>query len=315
MFLQKPKSPLTIPPELLSPVTLGGLHGRMARLPAKKSGQKKIVFIHGQHAALERFYTTLEFLNDYGEVIMPDLPGHGGMTSFYKVGKKPTYDAYADYLYTFLKANDLTKDIVLIGNSRGLQNLTRMFQKYPESQKWTSQVIGLAGFGAGSDFHIPMRFKIIFYAICYASVSWLGSKLITILFFNRLSLRVMISVFKRFKAKMQNDDSNLRKDMARMEEYLWYVNDHRTHAYTVLAMFKGDLRRYTNTKIKLKLHNIVTEHDQYFDHKRVAKTCRDLYESYEESPLDLKVHTPSMIATKEDVAAVIPEQTKKLLLS
>jgi hypothetical protein len=79
-------------------------------------------------------------------------------------------------------------------------------------------------------------------------------------------------------------------------------------------MFKDDLRRYSNEKIKLTLHNVVTAHDQYFDNTRVEKTCRDLYEGYEASPLDLKIHTPSMIATKDDVAAVIPEQTKKLLL-
>lgn len=287
----------------------------MAHLPARKDGGKrKIVFIHGQHAALERFYSTLQFLNDYGEVYMPDMPGHGGMTSFYKIGKKPTYDAYADFLYTYFKSQNLTKDVTVIANSRGLQNMTRMYQKYPDSQRWIGLNIGLAGFGAGSDFHLKKPLKYFIYGISYPSATYIGSKIIGGVVFNRLSLKLMIAIFKRFKAKMQSDDTNLREDMVRMEQYLWFVNDHRTHAATALAMFKDDLRNYSDEKIKLTLHNVVTAHDQYFDNKRVEKTCRDLYEGYEASPLDLKIHTPSMIATKEDVAAVIPEQTKKLLL-
>lgn len=314
MFTKRTTAPITVPDGLIKELKINGMTGRMAYLPAKKKGAKTIVFLHGQHAAIERYWSTLEFLNDYGEVIMPDMPGYGGMTSFYKIGKKPTYDNYADYLYTFLKTQKLTKDIWLMGNSWGLQNMTRMFQKYPETQDWVAQPIGLAGFGAGSDFHVTTRFRVLLFMLIYPASTWLGSKLLGFVAFNRVSIKVLMAAFSKAKAKMQSDDSNLKKDMVYMEEYLWTVNDHRTHATTAISMFRDDLRRYSKEKIHLKLHNVVTAHDQYFNNAHVRETMEDLYDSYQDSPLDLHVHNPSMIATKEDVAALIPEQTKKLLL-
>lgn len=282
-------------------------------MPDKKFRNKKIVLIHGQHAAIERYYSMCEFLNDYGEVIMPDLPGFGGMSSFYQIGLKPSYDNYADYLYTFLKTQELTEDIWLVGNSFGAQCMTRMLQKYPDSQAWIRQPIAVAGFAAGSNFHVSNKFRFLLFPLIYVGQTRLGSSLIKLVAFNRFSLNLMINVFSRFKAKMQNDDQNLKSDMMAMEKYLWSVNDKRTHAKTAIMMFRYDLTRYSSKKIKHKLHNLITDHDQYFDNQSVEESFRKLYLGYETSLLNLKIHNPSMIADKQAVSELLSEEVKELL--
>ena len=92
-----------------------------------KKTKKRFVVLHGLHASLERMYAVSQLIYEYGEVYQPDLPGFGGMDSFYKIGRVPNYDEYADYLYTFLKSQKLTENIWFFANSFSAQILTRMF--------------------------------------------------------------------------------------------------------------------------------------------------------------------------------------------
>lgn len=309
-------SPVHIPTEYVKRINMNGLSGRFLHLPAlKKRGPKSkpILFVHGQHASLERCYSISQFLNDYGEVYQPDLPGFGGMKSFYSIGRTPDYDAYADYLYTFMRGQNLTKDVTFFSLSFGSQVMTRMFQKYPETAGWTKQAVSLVGFGAGSNFHLPSWYRWPTHLLAHIASNRLGVAVINILFFNRLSLNLMLILFSRLKSKMQSDDANLKRDMVRMESHLWRINDHRTHGKTALMMFNGDLRKYSDDKIPLTLHNVMTKHDQYFDHAAVKNTFLELYEDYKEYDLDLEIHAPSLIADKRDVDNMVPEAAKKLL--
>lgn len=313
----KAKPPFEIPKKYLSDIHFSGLQGRLLHLPqpAKVKKPKTFVVFAGQHASLERMYSIAQLLNEFGEVYMPDLPGYGGMTSFYKIGKKPTYDNYADFVYTFLKTQKLNKDLWFFGNSFGSAVMTRLFQKHPESQKWTKQPIAFVGYGAGSNFAVSFWYRLWIGLMVNTVSTRLGAFLFEKLIFNRFSIHIMLYFFSRAKAKMQSDSDNLKKSMIMMEKYLWSVNDHRTHAACVKMMFKDDLRHYPGGKIKLTLHNIATENDQYFDNKRVKKTFEDLYEKYETSPLTLQVHSPSMIADKDTVRAMLSDEALKLLAS
>lgn len=282
-------------------------------MPAPKGKNKKIVYIHGQHHALERFYTIAEFLNDYGEVYMPDMPGFGGMDSFYTIDKQPTYDAYADYLYTYLKSQKLTSDLYILASSFGSQVMTRMFQKYPESVSWVKVPVAFVGFASGSNFHVSRLYKAFILALAYPASTRLGVAIINAVGFNPISMRIFLWIFSFIKSKMQHEDPATKKEMVAMERMLWSVNDHRTHAATALLMFKGDLRRFSKQKISHTLHNIMTDNDQYFDNQEVKDAFLELYEGYEASNLDLHVHAPSMIASKQDVAEMMPLGVKHLL--
>src|SRR4051812_41134485 len=92
------------PEDFIVPLNMNGLKGRMLYAPTKnKKHNREILVIYGHHAMLERWWGLVENLQAYGNVCMPDLPGFGGMDSLYKIGRKPDFDAYADYLAAFIK--------------------------------------------------------------------------------------------------------------------------------------------------------------------------------------------------------------------
>ena len=88
----------------ISLLRLDNFRGRMLTCPAQDPNQgRQIIFVSGHRTSLERYQGLAAALAEFGQVISPDLPGFGGMTSFFKVGLTPSLDNYADYLYSFIK--------------------------------------------------------------------------------------------------------------------------------------------------------------------------------------------------------------------
>ena len=59
------------------PLDMNGLSGRMLCLPAQAGKKREILFVPGLHTSLERLFGVIEYLNKYGGVTLPDLPGFG----------------------------------------------------------------------------------------------------------------------------------------------------------------------------------------------------------------------------------------------
>src|SRR5690606_25578127 len=97
----------------LKAININGMSGRMVHIK-KPQAKKVIVYIHGLHTSAERHYSLCQFLSDFGEVYAPDMPGFGGMDSFYSIGLKPSYDSFADYIYTVIKSLKIHKDQKLV---------------------------------------------------------------------------------------------------------------------------------------------------------------------------------------------------------
>lgn len=289
-------------------INIGGLRGRLVKYESQTTGNNKFLIVSGHHTAHERMISFAEFLADYGDVYMVDLPGFGGMDSFRKIGKSISYDNYAEFLYTILKTQKLTKDVTVFSVSVGTQFVTRLFQKYPESQKWVSQSIGFVGFGAAKDFAMGGIYKFIILIYATLASTRVGALLAKIILLNRYSLKAAMTLFSKFKSKMKTDDTALRKMFIQMEVYLWIVNDMRTQSLTTLMMFNTDLRKYSDDLITVPFHNIVTKEDQYFDTKEINKTFRDMYTMYKPHYLEMGAHMPSMIADKAAVAKLFNQQ-------
>ncbi len=305
------KSPVTIPSEYLEPISLGGLEGRLMHLPS--TAKRKIVFISGHHTAHERTYAIAQLLQDFGEVFAPDIPGFGGMNSLYSVDMDVTYDNFADYLYTFMKSQKLTSGITMFATSFGSQIVTRMLQKYPDAVEWIDDCIGFVGFGAGKDFNMNLPYKLGINAIIYPASTRPGAWVLQNVFFNPISMSIIMAVFSRAKAKMHSDDDNMKSNMIDMEKYLWEIGDARTHARTTISMFRDDLRNYADTPVPITFHNIITDNDQYLSSESIADTFGDIYEKYVPHTFDSHVHMPSMISGKEEIKGMIPAGIQKLL--
>src|SRR3989344_2022937 len=132
-----------IPADYILPLYMNGLSGRMLRMAPPKNSKLEILFIYGHHASLERYFGVGELMNKYGGLSVPDLPGFGGMDSFYKIGEKPTLDNFADYLASFIKLRYKNKRFVVAGYSLGVVIITRMLQKYPELSKKVEMVVSI----------------------------------------------------------------------------------------------------------------------------------------------------------------------------
>ena len=140
------------PADYIVPLNMNGLQGRMLHLPAPKGKNREILLIYGHHSSLERWWGLAQVLNRYGAVTMPDLPGFGGMESFYKIGKKPSIDNLADYLAAFVKLRYKRRRVTIVGMSFGFVIATRMLQRFPDLVKKVDLMISIVGFAHRDDF-------------------------------------------------------------------------------------------------------------------------------------------------------------------
>ena len=310
------KIPISVPDKHIRPLTVHGMTGRMVHIPNHDS-KKVIIYIHGLHTSAERHYSLCEFLSDYGTVYAPDMPGFGGMDSFYKVGMKPSYDNFADYIYTVIQSLRLKHDqsLTLVGLSFGSQVMTRLLQKHPELATKNFQAISLAGYGSGKDFKPLIAYRAMVYPLVFFASRKYISRLVRFIFFNPVVLSAALGLFIYTKPKLKNDKVNKPADLFRMEYYLWRIDNTRTHARTISMTFRDDLRKYSNKKINNKLHNVFVQEDQYFDMQKVEATLNGLYKSVDMISLSMGSHAPSLVADKESIAVMFPEKTRKLLAS
>src|SRR5262249_48894244 len=140
------------PQEYIKPLNMNGLPGRMLHMPAPKGYNREILMVYGHHSSIERWFGLAQVFNKYGTVTMPDLPGFGGMRSFYKIGQKPTLDNMADYLASFIKLRYKRRRITIVGMSYGFVVATRMLQRFPDLAKRVDLIVSLVGFAHKDDF-------------------------------------------------------------------------------------------------------------------------------------------------------------------
>jgi pimeloyl-ACP methyl ester carboxylesterase len=299
-----------IPAEYIVPFNINGLRGRMLRMPAKKSKKREILMVYGHHSSLERIYAFAEVLNDFGSVTVPDLPGFGGMDSFYKIGEKPNLDTMADYLASVIKLRYRGKRFTVAGISYGFTVVTRMLQRYPEIAKRVDAVISVVGFAHYEDFVFsPMRMRM------YRLGSKVTSGRISSVLFRNIALHpaVLKSVYsKTHNAKHKFEDKTPEevKALNEYEVYLWRVNDLRTHMYTSHSFLHLDNCKY---RVDLPVWHISVKADNYFDNKVIEQHMKVIFTDFIECPANIKKHMPSVIAGKKDNAKLLPKQIRQLL--
>ena len=281
-----------------------GLEGRLMNLPAPKGKKSKILIVYGQHSSLERCAGIAEALNIYGEVFMPDMPGFGGMDSFYKLDKKPSVDLYADYLKDFIEKEIEDGPIIIVGISYGFANVTRMLQKYPELQKRVKMLVSFVGFTGSRDFQIQHWY--VRHAGRIAATYSRGPVGASI-FKGFMSTGVFEMYYKRQIPKTSpynKEAKQLRNEEVKRRMHLWKVNDHRTHAETAYEfVYHLDLR---GIKVPMTVHHMGVDYDHFFDHKKVVAHMREIYSKVENYNLAIGNHSPSEDADVEEIRRMIP---------
>jgi pimeloyl-ACP methyl ester carboxylesterase len=298
------------PADYITPLYINGLQGRMLHMPAPKDKQREILFVYGHHASLERYWGIMEDLNDYGAVTMPDLPGFGGMDSFYKVGKQPTLDNFADYMATFVKLRFRRKRLTVVGFSLGFVIVTRMLQRYPDLAEKVDLLVSAVGFTHHEDFSFtPVRKRF------YLTAARLFSHRMPAVAFKNIALhptvlRVAYSKTYNAKEKFADLDREKHKAIMNFEIHLWHCNDVRTRMVTVIEMLTVD---NCHQQVKLPVWHIAVDADRYFDNHRVEQHMRVIFEDFHAVKSKMENHGPSVILTKAEARPFMPAKIRQLL--
>lgn len=300
------------PADYIVPMDINGLNGRMMRLPAPADHKREILFVYGHHSTLERWWGLIQGLNDYGAVTVPDLPGFGGMDSYYKIGQKPTLDALADYLASFVKLHYKRKRFTIAGLSFGFVVVTRMLQRHPDLVDKVDMLVSVVGFAHRDDFTFTSKR----YNNYVRAAKFLSHKIPSI-FFKNIALHPL--VIKSVYAKTHNAQhkfKNVSKDefqnLMDFEVHLWHANDARTHMSTSVEMLTVD---NCHKKVDLPVWHVAVKGEKYFDNHRVEQHLRVIFSEFHKAVSELDNHAPSIIATKEDAAPLIPKKIREALSS
>lgn len=296
--------------QYISPLSINGMKGRMLRVPAQNPKKKKeILLVYGHHASLERMVGMAQALSRYGAVTTPDMPGFGGMDSFYKIGKKPTIDNLADYLAAFIKMRYKKQPITIIAVSLGFAVATRMLQKYPDLAKRVDVCVSAVGFINKDDIKIP-RYKKSLIVKFSRVMSWQLPALLARAWLCKPVIRWMYHR-DSLKATTAKETEERRRYRIEFEVWLWQHNDIRTHFFTLSQMLSMNL---CHGKVNLPVYHIAANVDQYLDNHLVEQHMRVVFTDFTQFPLpNSTAHAPTIVATAKEAAAFIPHGLRRLL--
>lgn len=282
----------------------------MLRMPAPKGKAREMLLIYGMHASIERMFGVAEFLNKYGGVTLPDLPGMGGMQPFYKIGEKPSLDNMADYLAAFVKMRYKRRKVTIIAMSLGFPVVTRMLQRFPELARKVELLVSMVGFVHYEEFIYPPR-KLF---LMRYGASILSNRLPS-LFLKHVSLRPAVirasyQLAAERNVKIRGADEAERKLRIDFEINLWRINDIRTYMDTAVTMFTLNL---VNEQVDLPVYHISVAEDRYFNNHTVEQHLGVIYSKVTVIKAHMKQHAPTVIADAKAASELVPPKLRRLL--
>jgi pimeloyl-ACP methyl ester carboxylesterase len=306
-----PRKSLKNPADYIVPLNINGLEGRMLYVPAPvKSRNKEILLLYGHHAMIERWWGLVQNLHEFGNVTMPDLPGFGGMDSFYKIGRRPDVDAFADYLAAFIKMRYKRKRITIVGISFGFLVVTRMLEKYPELASKVDVIVSVVGFMHKDDFVYPPRRRKVFAKITRVFATRPVALFIRYACLNNFILTTLYTKLPNSKKRMIEVTEEEFASTMEFEVKIWQANDVRTHWLTTSEFLEID---NCQGKIDLPVHHVVSEQDHYFNNELVEQHMLIVFKRYYRYTAKSKAHTPSILADKKAMSILLPPDLRKVL--
>lgn len=295
------------------PLHVNGMDGRILRMPSPKNKKRQILLLYGHHASLERMYGLAEVISKHGAVTMPDLPGFGGMDSFYKIGHKPTIENYADYIASLAKLYYKRRRFTIIAMSFSVPLVIRMLQKHPEIAQKTDIFISIAGFAHKDDFIFGRSALWSLKALAYAFSFRLPAIFMKTLVLRKPIIRASYLISGNRHSKMKDAIDNIERDeRIAFEIGLWQKNDVRTRMSTMLSMFKIDLCK-GSSRIDVPLYHVTAVEDRYFDHKIVEQHFKIIFKDTHIVASEMANHAPTIVATAKEAAPYIPPRIRRLL--
>lgn len=287
-------------------MNINGLEGRMLKYPQKKNPKQEILFIYGLHSSLEQYWGLIQVLHDLGSVTVPDLPGFGGMSSFYKIGKKPSLDNLADYLASFVRMQYKKRPVIYIGMGFGFIVITRMLQKYPAMTKNVKLVISLAGYADHDDFKMNLAKQRSYLVASNFSSTRISALILRKLLTSTALVRYIYPSLK-LNDSIETEDYNKIIDQ---EKILWQKNDLKTYMFVV-----NQLLSFTNCerRVNLMVWHLIPKNDRFLDHARVEQHIKIVFKDYRSIPIKANFNIPFYIKDKKQANLMLPKELKKAI--
>jgi pimeloyl-ACP methyl ester carboxylesterase len=241
---------------------------------------------------------------------MPDLPGFGGMQSFYTIGDNPTIDAYADYLAAFAQLRYKRRRLVIVAMSFSVPLVVRMLQRYPDLAKKVDFIVSTVGFVHRDDFVFS---KPSYYGL--RILATVGQTRIASAFLRSVVLRGPIiqlaySLAGDRHSKMKDAEKNERKKRIDYEKKLWKMNDVRTRMSTLNMMLTMDV---CDRAVDLPMYHVSPNIDRYFNNDIVCQHMQVIFEKFESVSTTMPAHAPTVIASAKQAAPYVPRRIQRLL--
>lgn len=305
-----PKKVSQNPADYIVPLDINGLAGRMLRVPAPTNRDREILIVYGHHALLERWWSLVQNYNELGSVTMPDLPGFGGMDSFHKIGRRPTIDAFADYLAAFIKLRYRRKRITVVGISFGFLVVTRMLQRYPELTKKVVILVSIVGFMHKDDFVYSPSMRRVYQRITRLFATRPVAFCIRYGGLNKFVLRTLYARMPNSKRRFIEVTAEAFDQTMDFEVKLWQANDVRTHWLTTSEFLNVD---NCAKQIALPIYHVVSEEDHYFNNEIVKQHMLVVFQDYHKYIAKSKAHTPSIMADKKTSRVFLPTGLRRVI--
>jgi pimeloyl-ACP methyl ester carboxylesterase len=296
--------------DYIEPININGLKGRMLRAPGHANSDREILMLYGHHALIERWWGLVQNYQQYGTVTMPDMPGFGGMDSFYKIGQRPTIDAFADYLAAFIKLRYKRKKVTIVAISFGFVVATRMLQNYPEYAKKVDLLVSTVGFMHHDDFHFSPKQRRIYRILTRLFATRGVAFLIRHVFLTSLVLNTIYAKLPASKRRFLEVEPDEFKTMLKFEAVLWQANDVRTHWLTTSEFLNLD---NCKKQIDLPVWHVASKHDHYFNNHVVEQHMLVVFTDYHQALTNTLAHTPSVLADKRGMSVLVPQKLRKEL--
>lgn len=301
------------PADYIEPLIINGLHGRVLHMPAqrKKYAGREILMIYGLHSSIERMFGIVQNVADFGDVTMPDLPGFGGMDSFYRVGQAANVDTMADYLATFIKLRYKKRRFSIVAMSYGFSVVTRMLDKYPAIAKQVDLCVSLAGLTDKNEFIVPKKTYYIWSTIAWLFDGKIRAGVFRYVFLQSIFIKTIYLLQARSHPKMKGADKTELKKRVNFEVYLWHANDARTYVHVTRELLH--LAIPLGAIINVPVLHISIDSDQYIGHKLVEAHLKQRYEKVITATAHMPNHAPTVISSKTEAAMFIPKKARTML--
>lgn len=296
--------------DYILPLYMNGLSGRMLRLPPPAKKKREILLIAGHHTSTERILGLAEYLNRYGAVTSPDLPGFGGMEPLYRIGEKPNIDTLADYLAAFIKFRYRDRRFTIIAVSYGFTVITNMLQRYPEIADKIDLLVSISGFVHKQDFRWKRSNLLLLQLVSWVCSLRPTAAAIRLLVLRGPVIRAIYRLAEKKHPKLKDAKGEERERWLAFEVGLWQQNDIRTHGAAGVTACRLDL---TRAHVNLPVYHVAVDDDHYFNNVLVEQHMRAIYSDFEMIKTKLPSHAPTVLATPKDVEPFVPLRVRTLL--